>query len=107
MPSYIFNCKKCNTTYEDLVSYDATGKYKSVKCPNCHSSKKVQLATACLAITFKNAAGTSKTDSFSYVAGHNMEMAKKSRRIAEEKSHVGSTPYNKIDDVSSGNFGIY
>jgi putative FmdB family regulatory protein len=43
MPIYDFYCKKCESVYDELVVYDATGKYKGVKCPQCGSKKKEKL----------------------------------------------------------------
>lgn len=55
--------------------------------------------------TFADPRGTSKADSFSYVAGYNMEQAKDQRRRAEEASHMGRDGgYNVIDDISSGKY---
>lgn len=93
-------------TYEDMVSYDTTGKYKKVKCPGCKSGSKTKLANSIRAIVFTNPRGTSKADSFTYVAGHNMEQAKGERRAAESRSHVGASPYNDINDLDrNGVFG--
>lgn len=56
--------------------------------------------------TFADPRGTSKSDSFSYMAGYNMEGAKTLRRNAEEHTHMGTAGqtnfYDNIDDVSSG-----
>lgn len=60
---------------------------------------------SCFTATFANPRGTSKEDSFSYMAGHNMENAKDERRNAEAASHMGKDgDYNVIDDISSGKF---
>lgn len=37
----------------------------------------------------------------SYVGGYNMDLAKEQRRVAEANSHMGSSPYNDIDDLSN------
>lgn len=101
MPSYNFLCKKCNNHYDDLVEFDPSDKYKDVKCPYCKSKRKQKLLTTCI-FKFKQPAGTSFEDKFDYKAQYNMEMAKKTRAIAEAKSNQGKNPYNKIDDISSG-----
>jgi hypothetical protein len=45
-------------------------------------------------------------DNFEYRAGYNMDKAQGERRHAEAASHMGQTPYNSIDDITSGkNFG--
>lgn len=103
MPTYQFQCLKCKKQYEDLTSFDPTGKYKEVKCPSCKSSRKKQQMT-CAEISFTNPKDTSKFDNFGYRAGYNMEQAKELRRKAESSSHVGATPYKDVDDISSGNF---
>jgi DNA-directed RNA polymerase subunit RPC12/RpoP len=106
MPNYVFKCVKCAKVYEDLVSFDPTGKYQKVKCPNCKSRRKLKMPTTCSEVIFTNPRGTRKADSFSYVAGHNMAQAKDERRKAEAASHMGAAPYRAIDDISSGvNFG--
>ena len=35
MPNFVFECKECNLVYEDLTSWDKTGKYAKVVCPKC------------------------------------------------------------------------
>lgn len=103
MPNYRFQCNKCQHAYYELASWDESGKYPDVQCPKCESFDKTQLVTACAAIVFTDPRGTSKGDSFSYVAGYNMAQAKEERRKAEEVSKGGvECPYNPIDDVSSG-----
>lgn len=103
MPTYEFLCGKCNKTYSSLESFDPTGKYKDVRCTHCDSKKKKMKPTAAN-IKFGNPKDTSKFDNFSYRAGYNLEMAQNERRAAEDQSHMGSAPYNSIDDVSGGDF---
>lgn len=107
MPIYEFMCKKCEARYDELCTYNKNGKYPKVKCPECGSKSKTRLMSA-FTPTFGNIRGTSKEDSFSYMAGHNMEKAKGERRYAEEHSHMGTGGhdgfYNPIDDISSGKF---
>lgn len=93
MANYVFKCKKCKEVYEELSSWDETGKYKHIKCPHCKSGNKKRLVTACREVIFTNPRGTSKSDSFDYVAKYNIEQAKDLRRNAERKSHMGPTPY--------------
>ena len=99
MPTYRFECLKCSETYEELTSYDESGKYKSIKCPNCKSKKKRQRYDYDVCITFTNPKESSKWDNFGYRAGHNMENAKAERRAAQSKSHMGTNPYKnkKLD----------
>jgi hypothetical protein len=54
-----------------------------------------------LEVIFTNPRGTSKADKFSYVAGYNMAQAKEERRRAEEASHMGTQPYNEINDLKT------
>lgn len=103
MPTYQFQCLKCKIQYEELTNYDSSGKYRDVKCPACKSKRKTQQVT-CAGIKFTNPKDTSKFDNFGYRAGYNLEKAQELRRDAEQASHVGSTPYNQLDDISGGEF---
>lgn len=103
MPMFEFQCK-CGNRYDEMSKYDETGVFAGVICPECNSEEKTLLISATAAPIFSNPRGTSKQDSFTYRAGYNMEQAKETRRIAEEKSHMGTQPYTQIDDVSSGKF---
>ncbi len=104
MPVYIFRCLECEKVYEELTSWDKSGKYEGVKCPKCNSKSKEQQMHCCAPAIFTNPRGTSKAESFTYVAGYNMNQAQEERRQAEAKSHMGGTGeiYRHIDDVSSG-----
>lgn len=93
MPIYKFLCLKCSETYEELTSYDKSGKYKSIKCPQCKSKRKERTFDYNVTATFSNPKESSKWDNFEYRAGFNMEKAKGDRRAAESKSHMGSNPY--------------
>jgi len=99
MPIYNFKCLKCSEEYEELTSYDETGKYKDIKCPQCKSKKKLRTFDYDITCTFGNPKESSKWDNFGYRAGHNMEKAKSERRAAETKSHMGTNPYSnkKLD----------
>mgnify|MGYP003418210116 CR=1 FL=1 len=103
MPIYEFRCNDCGTKFDELCSMCFEGIYAGVFCPKCESSDKERLISAVCA-TFADPRGTSKADSFSYVAGYNMEQAKEERRRAEAKSHMGTQPFNEIDDVSCGKY---
>jgi DNA-directed RNA polymerase subunit RPC12/RpoP len=94
MPTYVFKCNKCSQVYEELTSYDPTGKYKDVKCPNCNSIKKVRTYDYDVACTFDDPKSSHKWEKFTYRAGHNMNAAQELRRTAEAKSHMGTDPYN-------------
>ncbi len=94
MPTYRFKCLKCSIAYEELTSYDATEKYKDVKCPQCKSKRKERTFDYDVGVAFGNPKESSKWDNFSYRAGFNMEKAKGDRREAAKKSHMGTDPYN-------------
>lgn len=98
MPTYSFQCKKCESSYDDLVDNDPTGKYKGVKCPSCGSKSKTKLMTFC-AVSFTNPRDTSKWDNFTFRAGKTMEEAQDCRRYAQEHSHVGANPYGAASDA--------
>ena len=112
MPFYDFVCKKCKKQYEELCSYDETEKYKDVACPYCKSKKKEKVITVGN-FKFSNPIGTGKwiSESTGHDYRHKWNVERKGgirdqRKFAEENSHMGKTPYNKIDDISSGkNFG--
>ncbi len=104
MPLYNFSCKKCDHQYEELTPIDDKGKYPKVKCPACGSKKKVKIPSLTARAIFTDKTGTSKMENFGYRAGYNMEQAQDCRRAAESKSHVGSMPYDGIDDIQSGKY---
>lgn len=106
MPIYEFECKKCEEVYSVLTSYDETGKYKKIKCPSCKSTKKLKLLSAGN-FSFSNPVGTDKwNNSHDYRYNTVLPKKKKEREEAAKMSHVGASPYSKIDDISSGeNFG--
>ena len=101
MPIYEFECKKCKKKFDDLCSFENIG---IVICPTCGAKKPTKLVSAPRAIIFKQPKGTSYEDKFDYVAQWNMDNAKELRRKAEAESHMGTTPYNNIDDIASGQF---
>jgi putative FmdB family regulatory protein len=92
MPSYDFQCKKCDNTYEVFLSLKECDNTKGIKCPSCKSKSKVRLFGV-PNIKFANPRESSRWDNFSYRAGKTMEEAQECRRNAEEKSHVGPNPY--------------
>jgi putative FmdB family regulatory protein len=105
MPVYEFKCLKCENSYEELTPYDETGKYKKIKCSECGSRRKERLMSS-TAFTFTNPEGTgrwnSETSGHDYRFKHNQPKMAKDRAEAERLSHMGSQPYNPIDDISSG-----
>jgi len=104
VPLYEFECNKCDSGYTELAQYDESGEYESVICPECGSSDKTKLLSACKH-SFTNPEGTDKMNTHDYRAHHAIEKpggASDQRKNAEENSHMGSDPYPKIDDVNSG-----
>lgn len=108
MPNYRFECKNCGCDFHDLVlRIDPTDVYPDVNCPMCGGTDKTRLMTACAPAVFANPRGTSKADSFTYVAGYNHNQALGERRRAEEAAVAAghsTSPYNHIDDVSGGQY---
>jgi putative FmdB family regulatory protein len=102
---YEFECKKCKKEYEAHSSYDETGKYNSVKCPNCGSKRKNKLISK-VNFNFGNPVGTDRWTSddqgHDYRYKYNLPNVKKQREYAEKHSHVGAAPYENIDDVATG-----
>jgi phage FluMu protein Com len=101
-----FQCKKCNTEYEELVPYDETRKYSKVKCPKCKSKSKIVLMSGFTFNFTSNASEGTKWYNASHDRRyfHKLEKDRKNREEAEKKSHMGSDPYPHLDDISSGNF---
>lgn len=107
MPTYSFECNKCQNAWEELADFDKTGKYKGVSCPKCKSKSKTKLLTSCR-IQFTNPVGTDVWNSES--AGHdyrhkfNMDRpggVKDQRSFAEQNSHMGSQPYAHMNDLDA------
>jgi len=105
MPSYVFECKKCQNIYEDLTPYDKTGKYKGVECPDCGSKSKNKLPTAC-SFQFANPIGTDKWNSdgtgHDYRYKYNQPNVRKEREMARKNSHMGTKPYGNYNDRKEG-----
>ena len=108
MPLYDFSCSDCGKIYEEFASFDETGVYEAVKCPACGSNHKTKVFSGCVAFAFTNPVGTKK-----YNASHELRYrnaiekkggVRDQRAMAEKLSHMGSAPYNDIDDVSSGKY---
>ena len=108
MPLYEFHCLSCNKKYSELTKYDESGIYPDIECPHCSSTKKEKLMST-PAITFANPKESSKWDSFSYRAGHNLEKAQQERRVAESLSHMGGTKeiYNDLNDANKLGEGLH
>lgn len=103
MPLYQFFCKKCNHPFEELCSFETTSK---IKCPKCKKKAKREITAP--RVQFSNPQDSSKWHtSFDYRASNLLESAKAERRSAEEKSHMGSSPYGNLDDISSMGEGIF
>ena len=96
MPSYDFQCKKCDKVWEELMSMKDFDNIKKLKCPACGSKKKDRLLGAS-SIMFAYPRESSKWNNFDYRAGKTMEEAQDCRRNAQEKSHMGANPYENYE----------
>ena len=105
---YEFHCLDCDVQYEELSKFDETGEYASVVCPNCQSIKKEKLMSVTADPVFINPEGTRKwindSTGHDYRFKHAQPRIAQERAIAEAASHVGSSPYKNIDDISSGKY---
>lgn len=105
--TYDFECKKCQTQYEEYAEFDPDGKYKGVKCPSCGSSRKTKLMSCCK-FNFTNPVGTDRWNSerfgHDYRFKHNIPKVQKERAMAEAMSHMGGNPYGDVgmDDLDEG-----
>lgn len=111
MPAYFHRCKRCTHEYDiwspTMQEYEAV--CKKAKCEECGSKSKERIFTACN-FNFSNPVGTDRWNSDSkghdYRFKHNAPNLRAQRSAAETASHMGTQPYNAIDDISSGkNFG--
>jgi DNA-directed RNA polymerase subunit RPC12/RpoP len=99
---YEFECKKCKHKYDELVSYDPTGKYSGVRCPECKSKSKIKLMPSSFQFNFTNPEGTDRWNNGS--TGHdyrfktNLPKVLKERKNAELASHMGSDPYKDTSE---------
>lgn len=108
MPIYVLECKKCQAEYEILSSFKEKEKnVKKAKCPECNSRSKVERLGLC-GFNFTNPEGTDRySNSHDYRYHHTVNKpggVRDQRAQAEQKSHVGPTPYNSIDDISCGKY---
>lgn len=108
MPRYEMQCS-CGEVY-DIWSKIAEKEnvVKESVCPKCNSKEKTEIY-GCPSINFTNPVGTDKWNSDSqghdYRFKYNMDKpggTRDQRLAAERASKVGSEPYRKIDDISSG-----
>lgn len=104
MPRFDFLCKKCDEVYDDFVPHDEKGKYPGVICPHCGSKRKKKLLSV-PNFQFAQPEGTDRWNSEStghdYRFHHNLPKVIDERRRAEEASHMGSSPYNSINDLDN------
>lgn len=108
MPFYPLECKKCGHKYDIMSSMsEREQNVKKAKCPECKSKSKLQLIANCN-FMFSNPVGTDRhNNSHDYRFHWEMDReggVREQRQVAEESSHVGPSPYNDIDDVSSGDY---
>jgi putative FmdB family regulatory protein len=100
MPMYEFQCQGCKKTWEELCRI---GQRSNMRCPDCGAATETVVSSP-RAVIFTNPKGTSKEEDFDYVARWNLENAKEIRRRAEAAAGGAKSPYNSIDDISSGEF---
>lgn len=111
MPRYEFSCEKCNEVFDLWSSMAEKEKtVKKSKCPKCKSKKIVEIMGA-PSVSFANPVGSDRwhSDSKGHDYRHKYNMDRKGgvrdqRKMAEEKSHMGKTPYRNIDDISGGKY---
>lgn len=102
MPLYEYACLDCGREYDTLAAYDPEGVYPGVTCPGCHSDQKRKQMSRC-SFAFANPVGTDRyVNSHDYRYKHKAPAVQKERAAAEAASHVGASPYNPIDDITSG-----
>lgn len=93
----------CDSFFDAYTSYDESGEYPSVVCPNCESSKKEKIISACN-FNFSNPVGTDRWNSensgHDYRFKHNLPSVIEQRKKAEISSKFGSSPYNDINDLN-------
>lgn len=77
---------------------------KKGKCPSCKSKKKVEIV-GCPGFNFGNPVGSDRwSNSHDYRFKHQMDKpggVRDQRKMAEQKSHVGATPYRQINDLNN------
>lgn len=99
MPRYDFECKKCKAHYDDFASYDETGKYPGVACPECGSKRKIKLISCCN-FNFANPVGTDRYEnSHDYRFHHKLPSVLAERQAAEEAA-ASQQPYETINDLN-------
>lgn len=103
MPTYNFQCKKCEHYYRELTDWDSTGKYKDVVCPKCGSKRKEQQATAC-DFMFNQPIGTDRWNNGTHGHGYRYEYNKPNvakQRAAALAAAKGEEVYKHIDDTNN------
>lgn len=109
MPIYEVKCVNCEFIYEVFSSMSKKEEnVKKARCEKCNCEDKEEIVGA-PSFKFSNPVGTDRwgSDSKGHDYRHNFNMDRKGgvrdqRKMAEENSHVGPSPYNNIDDISSG-----
>jgi putative FmdB family regulatory protein len=105
MPTYDFACNDCSEEFTELTPFDSSGAYSGVHCPKCGSSHKTKVFGS-FCFSFSNPEGTDRWSSDShghdYRFKHNLPKVVAERAAAEMASHMGGSPYNEIDDITSG-----
>ena len=111
MALYDFHCKKCNQDYDAFAPYDETGKYPSVKCPQCVSKRKLKTVSRGFAFSFTDPVGTDRWHSdatgHDYRFKYNLPKVRMEREFAEKFSHMGPNPYEEILSDQNLDEGIH
>ncbi len=104
MPLYEFECKKCKQRYDEIASYDETGKYEGVVCPHCGSKSKDKLVSM-VSFNFTNPVGTDRWNSeatgHDYRFKHNIPNVQRERQMAEQMAGKDN-PYKDLGDTNLG-----
>ena len=107
---YVFACDHCDNEFEELSSYDETGKYPNVVCPECGSLDKKKMPSM-FAFNFTNPEGTkrwnSETSGHDYKYKTKIPQVQAERALAEAASHMGTHPYNNKNDIDKYDTGIH
>ena len=96
------NCKYCNKKF-DWVEFKP-GRQRFMCANKKCESNQYKPTPKSPEIMFDHPENSSKYDNWEYRHGHLMAKAQNERRQAEARSHMGTNPYNDIDDISSGKY---
>jgi len=93
---------QCDVVFDEFTSYDPSDEYSSVVCPNCGSTKKTKIVSACN-FNFSNPVGTDRWNSensgHDYRFKHKLPSVIEERKKAEIAAKSPDSPYNQINDL--------